>query len=189
MAAIIPLKGRFHDKLIRQLTLKYIDEHGNTTENIKYICETMKISKNTIRNWMLEREQGKLEDGRLTRHVEPWTVEPAHFEFLLEYLETQDTRIFRDGSFYYILKFYSNFFSEMCDEIFHRFQIAYSEKQISRRLVEQHGWTQKKVEVHAFEQDPILRNRYLEVIRPPRLGGAFSSEQIIFIIVFLPLER
>ena len=69
----------------------------------------------------------------------------------------------------------------MCNLIFNEFNVAYSPSQVTDRLIRQEGWTRTKVEVHAHEQDAILRRHYLQVMRSPRLGGAFSSEQIIFI--------
>ena len=80
-----PRKGRFHDKLVRQLTLTYLD-HGDTAENNRHICDVMQICRNTIRNWRDERARGLTEDGRLFRLVEPWAVNKDHFEFLLHYL-------------------------------------------------------------------------------------------------------
>jgi transposase len=69
----------------------------------------------------------------------------------------------------------------MCNVIFNEFNVAYTPSQVTRRLIEQERWTRTKVEIHAHEQDEILRRQYLQVVRSPRLGGQFSSEQMIFI--------
>ena len=68
----------------------------------------------------------------------------------------------------------------MCDLLFERFRVAYSKQQIHDRLIVQHGWTIKKTELRALEQNEELRAQYQYTMRSPRLGGAFSSEHIVF---------
>ena len=73
------------------------------------------------------------------------------------------------------------FISEMCDLLFSHFHVAYSQQQIHRRLVNQHGWTRKKVELRAMEQDEELRAQYQYMVRPQRLGGVFSALHLVFL--------
>lgn len=68
----------------------------------------------------------------------------------------------------------------MCDTIFAEFDVAYDRRQICRRL-EQEKFTIKVVEVHAAEQDSVLREQFRQTMRPPRLGGAFSSYHFVFL--------
>lgn len=159
-------KGRFHDKLVRSLTLQYLQNHGESADNIDHICDMLEICPKTIFNWKREKVSGKLEDGRLSRQVIPWTVDRDHFSFLLNHLAREESRLYQD---------------EMCDVLFQQFRVSYTQQQIQRRLINQHGHSIKKVEVHAKEQDAQLRDQYQHMMRPPRLGGSFTAPQIVFV--------
>ena len=68
----------------------------------------------------------------------------------------------------------------MCDEILDEFNVAYTRHQIQRCLIQQRGFSVKAVEIHAKEQDPIIRSQFRHLMRPQRLGGAFSAEHCVF---------
>ena len=89
-------RGTFHDKLIRELLFRYLDEHGN---DLVIAVSIFKVCRRTIYYWKADPERGKLEDGRLTRKVESWEIQKDHFEFLSHYLQSQESRLFQEGIF------------------------------------------------------------------------------------------
>ena len=83
--------GTYHHKLLRELLLKYFAD-GNSVESAVVFFEFVKelFDLGRLRRWM-----ARLRMVRLARKVQSWTIMPEHFEYLLHYLETRDSRLFQ----------------------------------------------------------------------------------------------
>jgi hypothetical protein len=87
---------------------------------------------------------------------------PDHFDYIKKLLTV-------DASMYY---------RDMANSIYAEFQVVYSKDQV-RRCLRANGITRKLLERHAKEQDPFLRRRFRDAMKPQRLGGIFTARQIL----------
>ena len=57
---------------------------------------------------------------------------------------------------------------------------TYTDHQVRNSLYKE-KYTQKVVENHPTEQDPVARQSFRDLLKPPHLGGQFTSRQLLFV--------
>jgi len=148
------------DRQVRQRVVDKIDGRRGVRrgDSAAIACRAVgRVGRTTAFRWMLQRNQIGQYDPIRVRHDQR-QVNVAHLDFLLQTL-LDEPRL-------YLI--------EMVGVIAEEFSVAYTRKQIQRAL-RSRGWTRKKLERHAREQDAMLRAIFRETI------ASYAPETLLFI--------
>jgi transposase len=160
-------KPPYHHR-VKIMTVNFVNARSENVHSrhqaISKFSANHRVSKPTIYSWLKEQRTKGFLDETKRRALSASNIRKCEcFEWLIGQLAVRPTM----------------YYSEMRELLFQTFDLPYSESSICKYL-KKHKITRKVLEMHAREMNPIHRAHYRRILRPVRLGGAFSAKQLVY---------